>query len=160
MLAITQQTDMAKIVIIDRVKSLGTDLMVHYKQSFPWAMISPSIHQMCGHSWELFMMTEGKPIAMYAEQSGEAWNKHIRAYKSGPAARARQCLIRLNTKDIFTRMLVQSHPRIALRKKILQCKGCNKYGHTIRSCPSNQSTVLDQEKSFIASCYQVLQKDC
>ena len=153
MLTITQQCDSTKIVKIDMVKQLGQQLMVHYKQSFPFAMISPSVHQMCAHSWELFTMTEGKPISVYAEQSGEAWNKHIRAYKSGPAARARQCSIRLNTQDIFTRMLVQSHPLIASRRKIHQCKRCDKHGHTIRSCPMNISTVLDAEKSFIASCY-------
>lgn len=153
MLSITQQSDITKIVKPDKVKDLGQSLMLHYKRSFPWAMISPSVHQMCAHSWELFVMTEGKPISLYAEQSGEAWNKHIRAYKSGPAARARQCSIRLNTQDIFTRMLLQSHPLIASRKKILRCKRCSKHGHTIRSCPMNFSTVLDAEKSFIDSCY-------
>ncbi len=111
MLSITQQTDPSKIVDPDRVKEAGLKLMLHYKQNFPFAMISPSIHQMCAHSWELFEMTNGKPIATYAEQSGEAWNKHIRAYKSGPAARARQCSIRLNTLDIFTHMLIKSHLR-------------------------------------------------
>lgn len=152
-LTITQQCDPTKIVSVEMVKQLGQDLMVHYKRSFPFAMISPSVHMMAAHSWQLFQMTEGKPIAVYAEQSGEAWNKHIRAYKSGPAARARQCSIRLNTADIFTRMLVQSHPRMAAKRTIHQCKECKKYGHTIRSCPENISTVLNWEMSYIASCY-------
>ena len=112
-----------------------------------------SVHQMSAHSWELFMLTEGKPIATYAEQSGEAWNKHIRAYKSGLASRARQCSIRLNTLDIFTRMLVQSHPITASKRKVLQSKRCAKHGHTVRSCPMNLATVRDNEQSFIDSCY-------
>ena len=73
MLTITQQCDITKIVKVDMVRQLGLDLMVHYKQSFPFAMISPSVHMMSAHSWELFQMIDGKPIAVYAEQSGEAW---------------------------------------------------------------------------------------
>lgn len=138
---------------IVKLKQLGYDLMVHYKQNFSFAMISPSVHQMCAHSWELFSLTEGKPIALYAEQSGEAWNKHIQAYKSGPAARARQCSIKVNTQDIFTRMLVQSHPIIASKRKVLKCNRCDKYGHTVRSCPMNVATVQDEEKSFINSLF-------
>ena len=153
MLSITQQCDSSKIVKPDMVKDLGRDLMIYYKQSYPFAMISPSVHQMSSHSWELFIVINGLPIATYAEQSGEAWNKHIRSYKSGPAARARQCSIRLNTLDIFTRMLVQSHPIIASRKKVLLCNRCNKYGHTVRSCPQNYHMALDEEKSFVEGCY-------
>ena len=101
MLSITQSSDIYRVVDVEKAKALGKELMIHYKRSFPWAMISPSVHQMASHSWELFSMNDGKPIAIYAEQSGEAWNKHIRAYKSGPASRARQCSIKLNTRDIF-----------------------------------------------------------
>ena len=153
MLSITQSSDMSRVVDVEKVKALGRDLMIHYKRSFPWAMISPSVHQMAAHSWELFAMNGGKPIAVFAEQSGEAWNKYIRAYKSGPGSRARQCSIKLNTRDIFTRMLVQSHPLITSKRKITQCKRCEKYGHTIRSCPMNVASVLDRELSFIDSCY-------
>ena len=108
---------------------------------------------MCAHSWELFEMINGKPIAAYAEQLGEAWNKHIRAYKSGHGSRACQCSICLNTLDIFTRMLEQSHPVIASKKKILECFGCSKYGHTVRSCTKSYHNVLSEEKSIIESCY-------
>ena len=153
MLSVTQQSDSSKIANPDSVKKLGYSLMIHYKRSFPFATISPSVHQMCAHSWELFELTNGMPIALYAEQSGEAWNKYIRAYKSGPGSRARQCSIRLNTQDIFTRMLVQSHPLIASKKKILKCNECEKYGHTVRSCPKKCSDVMTEEKSIIESCY-------
>ena len=87
------------------------------------------------HSWKLFLLTEGKPIAEYSEQSGEAWHKYIRAFKSGAGARARQSSIELNIKDIFTRMLLCSHPLIAMQRRFLLCKNCHKQGHTIRSCP-------------------------
>eukprot|EP00795_Rhopilema_esculentum_P005009 gene5009-115_t len=124
------------------VKSLGQQLLVYYKQHFPFAMIAPSVHQICAHSWEMFSLRNGKAIAIHTEQSGEAWKKHICAYKSGPSARARQCSIRLNTLYVFTRMLVQSYPIIASKRKALTCKRCEKHGHTIRSCPLNVATLL------------------
>ncbi len=42
MLTITQQCDTSRVVKPDMLQKLGQDHMVHYKQSFPWAMISPS----------------------------------------------------------------------------------------------------------------------
>ena len=57
--------------------------MILHKQTFPWAMLSPSVYQMCAHAWELFMLAGGSPIAKYSEQSSESWNKYIKAYKSG-----------------------------------------------------------------------------
>ena len=56
---------------------------------------------MCAYALELFVITDGLPIAEYSEQSIESWNKFIRAYKSGPAAKARQMLTKMNTQDIF-----------------------------------------------------------
>ena len=86
----------------------------------------------CGQSWELFDMTQGKPIATYAKQPGEAWNKHIRAFKSGPPSRTGQRFIKIKvikviTLDIFSQMLLQSHPVVISKKKLLQCKNCDRY---------------------------------
>jgi hypothetical protein len=153
MLSITQHTDSSKLVKPHMVKLLGYETMVHIKKCFPFAMISPSLHQMCAHSWELFEITEGNPIAIYSEQPGEAWNKYIRSYKSGPASRARQSSIKANTQDIFTRMVMKSHPMIASKKKDVQCKVCGKVGHTVKSCPTNNQDVLDEETAFIQTCY-------
>ena len=63
--------------------------------------MSPSVHQMAAHAWELFEINNGLPISMWAECPGEAWNKYIRAYKSGPACRARQNSIQNNIRYIF-----------------------------------------------------------
>lgn len=46
-------------------------------REFPIAMISQSVHQMCAHSWELFAMTDEKPIASYAK-----WGKMEQAHSS------------------------------------------------------------------------------
>ena len=76
-------------------------------------------------------MTEGKPMATYAKQFGEAWNKHI-AFKSGPVSCARQCLIKIKVikiiaLDIFSQMLIRSCPVEVSKEKLLQCKNCRRY---------------------------------
>ena len=108
---------------------------------------------MAAHSGQLFELTQGKPIAIYAEQSGEAWNKFIRAYKSGPAAHARQCSIELNTRDIFTCMMIQTHPLIASMKRQIHCIICGRVGHSLIKCRLRFETVYDEEDSAIFDCY-------
>ena len=125
----------------------------HIKEAFQFAVISPSVHQMAAHSGQLFEITDGKSIAIYAEQSGEAWNKYIRAFKSGPSSRARQLSIELNKRDIFTRMMLQTHPSIAMKKRQIQCISCGNVGHTMMSCKRRVTTVHDEEESVIQGCY-------
>ena len=108
---------------------------------------------MCAHAWELFVITDGLPIAEYSEQSIESWNKFIRAYKSGPAAKARQMSIKMNTKDIFQRMMIKTHPAIALKKRQLFCDSCKQLGHTVRSCKINVPYVENAEEAQTSYCH-------
>lgn len=153
MLSITQQCDVSKVVNYEKVQSLGTELMLFHKEAFPFAFLSPTVHQMCAHSHELFQMNNGKPIAMYSEQSGEAWNKHIRSFQSGAACRARQSSLLHNTRDIFSRMMIATHPAIVSKRLSLFCTNCKSYGHTIRGCPQKNVTVMSEEKTEILSYY-------
>ena len=128
--------------------------MLHHKAAFPWAVISPTVHAMAGHAWELFEITGGFPIAIYSEQAVEAWNKFIRAFKSGAGCRARQTSIKANTYDIFKRAFLMSDPRIATTKRVLSCSRCNCLGHTARSCRHNASKVESEEESLISQCFK------
>ena len=137
----------------EEVKDVGYELMIFHKQSFPWAMISPSVHQMCAHSWELFVLTGGTPIAKYSEQSGESWNKFIRAYKSGTSSKSRQMSVQLNTHDIFCRLMIRTHPLIATKKRMLSCSRCQRFGHTVRGCKAGVETVLSEEQAAVQKCF-------
>ena len=137
----------------EKVRNLGSDLMIFHKEAFPWAMISPSVHTMCAHYWELYHMNDGSPIAAYSEQSGEHWNKHIRNTKSGAGCRARQSSIQVNTHDIFARMFIRSHPTIALKRRVFKCSVCGLLGHTARSCKSTVQECITLERSKIEDCY-------
>lgn len=55
MLTVTQSCKVNKEVDPEAVRSLGIRLMQEIKQSFPWAFLTPTVHQMAAHNWELFM---------------------------------------------------------------------------------------------------------
>ena len=153
-LSITQAVT-SKKVNPEKLKILGIELMCHIKSSFldergnPWIMISPSVHQMCAHSWELFEINNGTSISKWSE-------KYVRSFQNGPAARARQCSIKDNLKDVFTKMLIRSHPAIAEKYPRPLCSICGEVGHTARSIRhKRQFDVPTCEKSIIDSVYQL-----
>ena len=117
-------------------------------------MIIPSFHQMCAHSWEMFNWNEGRSISKWSESPVESWNKHVRSFQSGPAARSRQLSIKDNIHDIFRRMLISSHPEIASKRPRTVCSVCGEVGHTARSyLHKNPSTVITKEQSLISDMY-------
>ena len=153
-LTVTQSTDTSKIANVEKVKFLGQDLMLHHKRSFPFAYIAPSVHQLCAHSHELMELADGEPIGIYSEQGLEAWNKHIRAFKSGPATRARQMSIEINNYDVYIRMFLLSHPSVYGKRRQVYCKECLKVGHTTRSCPKlKQSSSGAIEQDDVSDLY-------
>ena len=51
------------------------------------------------------------------------------------------------------RIALRSHPEIAMQKLVFQCKKCNQYGHTIRSCKADYVIVKSYEQQHIADCF-------
>ena len=100
--------------------------------------------------WNLYV----NKLHINSEQSGESWNKYIRAYKSGTSAKARQMSIKLNTRDIYCRLSMRTHPVIAGKKRFLKCKKCERYGHTVRSCKSDAVIVETEENLLIKNCFE------
>ena len=121
------------------VRKVGIDILLHIKNGFlnhkgeSWVMIIPSVHQVCAHAGDLFDMNSGRAISLWSETPVESWNKYVRAYQSGVAARARQSSIRDNLKDVLTRMLIESHPKVASMKPRPFCSKCGEIGHTARA---------------------------
>ena len=148
-----------KRVRVEALKTLGIEMMLHLRTAFldengkPWIMIIPSYHQMCAHSWEMFKWNDGHSIAVWSESPLESWNKHVRSFQSGAAARSRQLSIRDNIHDILRRMLIMSHPEIASRRPRPSCSICGEIGHTARSSRHTKSTALTLEQFQIDSYY-------
>lgn len=125
-------------VDVQKLKQLGQDIMSHIRTKFldekmqPWIFINPSLHSMCAHSWELFEMSSS-PIASYGEQAQEHWNKFVSNYKSGVSSRARQHNVRVNIADVFSRMIIMTHPTVANNQRLITCSHCHQIGHSARS---------------------------
>lgn len=157
-LTITQSVCETKKVNSSKVRDLGINLMNLLRTGFcdtagkSWIIISPSVHQLCAHSWELLEILDGGSLGKYSEQPQEAWNKYVRTFKSGPSARSRQCSVKLNIYDVLKRMLIMSHPLVASKKKTPTCSICHMDGHTSRS-NIHKEQVLTQEESEILDLY-------
>lgn len=54
LLTVTQSCKTDKEVNPEAVRSHGIRLMQAIKHSFPWANLTPTVHQMAAHNWELF----------------------------------------------------------------------------------------------------------
>ena len=124
---------------IEKVKAVGIKIMHHIRKSFlnekgeSWIYISPSVHQTCAHAWELFDLNNGRAISIWSETPVESWNKYVRSYQSGVGAKARQHSIKDNLRDVLSRMLIESHPKVASAKPRPSCSVCGEVGHTARS---------------------------
>lgn len=158
-LTVVQSTN-NRLVCVDKLKELGIELMLHLKNNFlddkglSWVMIIPTFHQMSAHSWELFQWNGSQSISRWSESPLESWNKHVRSFQSGPAARSRQLSIKDNIRDVFRRMLITSHPEIASKRPRPCCSICGEVGHTARSSRHKEkSSVSTQEQSRIESMY-------
>ena len=99
------------------------------------------------------MIAGGSSIAKYSEQSSESWNKYIKAYKSGASFKARQMSLQINTHDIYSRLMIRTHPIIASKKRLLQCGTCGKFGHTTRGCKAAVNNAFTEEKMIIQECF-------
>ena len=114
--------------------------MIHIALHFPWVRVSPSVHQMLAHNWELFEMMNGSPIARWSESGLEAWDKHIRNFQSGARCRACQNSVKNNIQDIFVRMLITSAPAIATARQHLLRKERKKT--IVLSAASHEESII------------------
>ena len=143
-LSVAESVDVTKVVDVEKIKLHCHETMIHITLHFPWVKITPSVHQMLAHNWELFEMQNGGPIAIWSESALESWNKHLRNFRSGAGCRARQMSVRCNIQDVFVRMLVTSAPVIASVRRNLLVK------RQQSSCPS---VVPNQEEVIIKGMY-------
>ena len=137
--------DAATTVNIEKIMQHCLDTMIHIALHLPWVQMSPSVHQMLAHNWELVDILEGKPIAVWSESGLEAWNKHVRNFRSGAGCRARQNSVQNNIHDIFVRMLVTSSPVISKARSMLVKR--NRQNRT-------EERPLTEEETIVQSMYE------
>ena len=124
---------------IAKYKELCTSLYVLILESFPWARITPSVHKLLAHSWELIERNDCRGLKNFDESGLEANNKILRTVRLNLARKTSQ---NDNLKDCVNRMWLGSDPQINLITFKPQpfCTHCSDYGHSLRYCKIKQPT--------------------
>jgi hypothetical protein len=90
-------------------KDLCTSVHLKICESFPWAVISPSIHRVFAHSWEKIELNEMKGLGSESEEALEAQNKFIRYLR---VHGARKITTEENFQDTWNHLWCRSSPLI------------------------------------------------
>ena len=61
-----------------KLRDITQEVNLKIVESFPWAAVSPSIHRILAHSWEVVELNNGFGLGDLSEEGLEAFNKHIR----------------------------------------------------------------------------------
>ena len=109
----------------------------------PVVVLSPSMHKLLGHTWELVEKNGG----MLSEGGLEACNKLLRNYRSTKA--------RNNLTDCQNRLFRKSDPVLERRRQELKpyCSICSTKGHNTRYCPSINKAVASEEDALVESFF-------
>ena len=114
---------------------------------FPNAHITPTMHKMLAHSWELVSMNDSYGLGAYAEEGLEGCNKFLRRYR---VSLSRKCGKQENQYDCFRRLWDKSDPVIVKHCTTILpfCKKCDVKGHSTRYCGVMKDNVEDIYSSF------------
>ena len=107
-------------VNVEKVRQLSKEVYMKLVISFPWAVISPSVHRILAHSWEVIEQNNGFGLGNQSEEGLEALNKFIRSFR---ARGARKDSTVNNFSDTLNHMWDRSRPIILdMERKITKKK--------------------------------------
>ena len=132
---------------VQEYKKVCTILYLLYLESFPtqskkkspqpvdlmWISVSPTLHKLLAHSWELIEMNDGHGLKCFDESGLEANNKILRSIRLKLARKTSQAD---NLEDVINRLWLGSDPKVYQIRLQAQsyCKYCSEYGHSTRYC--------------------------
>ena len=124
------------LINITAYKNICTNLYLLFLQCFPssdhstsWINITPSVHKLLGHSWEMIENNGDHGLRCLDEAGFEANNKVLRSVRMKLARKTSQ---EDNLTDVINRMWLLSDPKVKDVKKLTDpyCKHCNVYDHS------------------------------
>ena len=149
-----------KHVNVEKYRNFCTELHKFLIKSFPrqtdchlpgpWISITPSLHKVLCHSWELIEMNEECGLGSLDEAGLEGNNKILRAIRIKLSRKTSQIV---NLRDTLNRMWVGSDPLVnkEREKALPYCKLCNEKGHSFRYCCKKkvqESVGTEDDKLF------------
>ena len=107
-------------VNIEKVRGLAQDVYLAIVEHFSWAVVSPSVHRILAHSWEVMELNNGFGLGDLSEEGLEALNKMIRSRREHGA---RKDSTENNFRDCYNHLWDRSRPTIvAMEREIKQKK--------------------------------------
>ena len=104
-------------VDVDRVRLLGQQVYLQLVQLFPWVVVSPSVHRILAHSWEVMLQNDCYGLGSQSEEGLEALNKFIRRMRSSGA---RKDSTLHNFTDTFNHLWDRSRPVIVEMERTIK----------------------------------------
>ena len=86
---------------------------------FPWVVITPSVHRIMCHSWEVIQMNDSFGLGDVSEEGLELLNKNIRQMKEHGA---RKVTTEDNFRDCYNHLWDRSRPTIVEMDRIIKRK--------------------------------------
>ena len=65
-----------------KVKTISLEVYLQILETFPWCVVSQSVHRILGHGWERIEMNQNYGLGDVSEEGLEAMNKFIRYFRS------------------------------------------------------------------------------
>lgn len=130
-------------VNVTEYKKLCSELYLYLIQSFPrvsdihlngpWISITPSLHKLLAHSWELIELNGDIGLLSLDESGLEGSNKILRGIRTKLSRKTSQ---NANLADSIRRLWLGSDPKVNfVRSKTKPfCKHCVEFGHSTRYC--------------------------
>ena len=105
---------------VEALRQLGIETLLEVSKTFPWAIVSQTVHRICAHGWEKVAWNGDLGLGSNSEEGLESLNKFIRQIRS---RRSRTNSTENNFRDTFNHLWRKSSPKIvALERE----KGCRK----------------------------------
>ena len=98
-----------------------------------WIDLSPTVHALIAHAWELIELNDSTGMGRYSEAGVEHNNKVLRLLRSRLARKKSQ---NDNLEDCITRLWVASDPCVRAAAPQPKCSRCTEGGHFTVSCPT------------------------
>ena len=129
-----------KIKVLE-YKQACTDLNIFLLEELPWVSITPTIHKLLAHTWELIELNNGYGLKSWSEEGLEANNATLRLIRERLSRKFNELV---NLEDCFRRLWVGSDPQVSVERSKGRgvCSLCSMIGHRRRSCPTNPRRVL------------------
>ena len=114
----------------------------------PWISITPTVHKVLAHSWELIKHNNSCGLANLDESGLEGCNKIVRCVRKTLSRKTSQ---QDNLIDTLNRMWLASDPVVNHKRLSGKpfCKNCKILGHHTRYCPEKNFFRVENEEDTL-----------